>query len=153
MRPFWLKIKVLLNTYIMKKLVISLFSLSLCMAAFATNVNYTPDNVSIFRNPERGFTEEYGGETMLTTSKNRLLKNESLSLTGERASQSLVVLVYYLGNYKTQELPDEIISGFEADMQTLRDKGFKCILRFGYDWDSKNDASLEYVKNISPSHI
>ena len=129
----------------MKKTTILALAMSLGLAANAATINYTPDNTSIFRNPERGFTEEYGGETMLSTSKNRLLKNESLSLTGERASQSLVVLVYYLGNYKTQELPDEILQGFDADMQTLRDKGFKCILRFGYDWKNGKDASLEYV--------
>ena len=57
----------------MRKL-FSVLMLFLCMmTAYATNVTYTADNTSIFPNPERGFTEELGGETMLTNSNNHVI--------------------------------------------------------------------------------
>ncbi len=129
-----------------------LLSLSLCLWATllgATNVTYTADNTSIFRNPERGFTEELGGETMLTDSKNHVIKDEAswyFSESGDRETQTLAVVIYYLGNYKTKDLSDKILQGFDEDMQILRNNGFKCVLRFAYDWNSKNDASLTWVK-------
>ena len=89
-----------------------LLSLSLCLWATllgATNVTYTADNTSIFRNPERGFTEELGGETMLTDSKNHVIKDAAswyFSDSGDRKTQTLAVVIYYLGNYKTKDLSD-----------------------------------------------
>jgi len=119
----------------------------------ATVVNYTADNTTIFRNPERGFTEELGGETMLSDSKNHVIKpdadwyfEETDPDIAERKTQSLLVAIYYLGNYKTKDLSNAILTGFDEDMQILRDKGFKCVLRFAYDWNSKNDAELSWVK-------
>lgn len=119
------------------------------MAIAATNVTYTADETTIFRNPERGFTEELGGETMLKDSQPCVVKPDSdwfFSETGDRESQTLVVLVYYLGNYKTKDLSEKILKGFDDDMAILRKKGFKCVLRFAYDWNSKNDAALSYAK-------
>ena len=119
------------------------------MAIAATNVTYTADETTIFRNPERGFTEELGGETMLKDSQPCVVKPDSdwfFSETGDRESQTLVVLVYYLGNYKTKDLSEKILKGFDDDMAILRKKGFKCVLRFAYDWNNKNDAALSYAK-------
>lgn len=119
------------------------------MAIAATNVTYTADETTIFRNPERGFTEELGGETMLKDSQPCVVKPDSdwfFSETGDRESQTLVVLIYYLGNYKTKDLSEKIFKGFDDDMAILRKKGFKCVLRFAYDWNSKNDAELSYAK-------
>ncbi|MBO4689755.1 MAG: DUF4832 domain-containing protein [Paludibacteraceae bacterium] len=129
-----------------------IFSLLLCLAMFstyATAVTYTADDSTIFPNPERGFTGEVGGETMLSESEYHLLKDKRDSwyfTESGRSSQSLVVLVYYLGNYKSKDIPSKILNGFDDDMQVLRDKGFKCVLRFAYDWKSGNDASLSWVK-------
>ena len=133
----------------MKKIFLSMLSLCVALTAVATNVTYTADNTTIFRNPERGFTEELGGETMLTDNNNHVVKNESgwfFVNSGDRASQTLVVVIYYLGNYRSKDLSDKILQGFDEDMQILRDKGFKCVLRFAYDWNSKNDASVTWTK-------
>lgn len=113
-----------------------------------TVVNYTADDTSIFSNPERGFTEELGGETMLSDSRNHVVKEEGEEYFTNAAqqSQSLVMLMYYLGNYKSKNLSNAILQGFDEDMQILREHGFKCVLRFAYDWNSKNDAALSYVK-------
>ena len=136
----------------MKTRLIILFAL--CSAiAHAGVVNYTADDQSIFPNPERGFTEELGGETKLSNSKNHVVQPEAdwfFDLTdpdnADRQSQSLVVLMYYLSNYKSQDLSTQLLQGFDEDMQILRSHGFKCVLRFAYDWKSKNDAELTWVK-------
>ena len=132
-----------------------LFLLIACsLPVFAVNhVTYQADAVSIFPNPERGFTEELGGELKLSDSKNHVVKPEADwyfdmedEENADRRTQSLVVLMYYLYNYKTKDLSDKILQGFDEDMQILRNNGFKCVLRFAYDWDSKTDADLAHVK-------
>ena len=134
----------------------NLFLLGLCFVATtmqATVVNYTADDTSVFPNPERGFTEELGGETMLANTSNHVVQVEAdwyfdpeEDGYDERQNQTLVMLMYYLGNYRSQDLSAQILQGFDDDMQILRQHGFKCVLRFAYDWNSKNDASLTYVK-------
>ena len=118
------------------------------MTAYATNVTYTADNTTIFPNPERGFTEELGGETMLSNSSNHVIQPEAswYFTSSDRANQTLVVAIYYLGNYRSQDLSSQILQGFNEDMQILRNKGFKCVLRFAYDWNSNNDATVAWTK-------
>ena len=119
----------------------------------ATHVDYQADETSIFPNPERGFTDELGGETKLSDSKNHVVKAEADWFFDEedenykyRKNQSLVMLMYYLYNYKDKDLSAKLLQGFDEDMQILREHGFKCVLRFAYDWKSKNDATLAQVK-------
>lgn len=116
-------------------------------------VTYTADDTSIFPNPERGFTEELGGELKLSDSKNHVVKPEEDWFfdmedpdNADRKSQTLVMLMYYLYNYMTKDLSDKLLQGFDEDMQILRNHGFKCVLRFAYDWNSKKDAELQWVK-------
>lgn len=116
-------------------------------------INYLPDDETVFPNPERGFTDQLGGEVDLTDSKNHVVKSEEdwyWDVEDEnyedRKNQSLVMLMYYLKNYKTKDLSDKILQGFDEDMQILRNHGFKCVLRFAYDWNSKNDAELQWVQ-------
>ena len=128
-----------------------LFLLGLCFVAatmMATVVNYTADDTSVFPNPERGFTEELGGETMLSNTNNHVVQPEGEAYFTQAAqqAQTLVMLMYYLGNYRSQDLSAQILQGFDDDMAILRQHGFKCVLRFAYDWNSKNDATLSYVK-------
>ena len=117
------------------------------------HVTYVADDVTMFRNPERGFTEELGGETMLSDEENHVVLEEADWFFSEedehyadRQYQTLVMLMYYLGNYKTTDLSAAILQGFDEDMQALREEGFKCVLRFAYDWNSKNDADLTHVQ-------
>lgn len=136
-----------------------LFALALC----ANVINYTPDDVTVFPNPERGFTDELGGEFALTDSKNHVVLREAEWFFDpedekyeDRKNQSLVMLMYYLKNYKTKDLSPQILQGFDEDMQALREHGFKCVLRFAYDWSSKNDAdttwALRHIQQLAP-HI
>lgn len=135
-------------------------SLVLCVAwmtttLFAGTVNYTADNNTIFANPERGFI------TMLT---GHLSKSAPYAVVGEESTldqkkknekMSIVLVHYYLTNFKTTaKLPDAVLNGFDADMQVLRNKGMKAIVRFSYaegtygsgKSESAADASLDIVK-------
>lgn len=146
--------KIRINKYvIMKKLVLLLFIICCVAGIQANHVVFTADKLGIFPNPERGFTDELGGETKLSDSKNHVVKPEEewfFDLDDEenedRKTQRLVVLMYYLYNYKTKDLSNKLLQGFDEDMQILRNHGFKCVLRFAYDWNSKNDAELKWVK-------
>ena len=135
-------------------------SLVLCVAWMTTalsagTVNYTADNNTIFANPERGFI------TMLT---GHLSKSAPYAVVGEESTldkkkkdekMSIVLVHYYLDNFKTKgTLPNEVLNGFDADMQVLRNKGMKAIVRFSYaegtygsgKSESATDASLDIVK-------
>ena len=137
----------------MKRLFLFLTVSVLALAVNANDIAYTADDVTIFPNPERGFTDQLGGELALTDSKNHVVQpeeewywDEEDENYPERKNQSLVMLMYYLKNYKTKDLSNKILQGFNEDMQILRNHGFKCVLRFAYDWSSKTDASLQWAQ-------
>ena len=137
----------------MKRLFLLLTAGLLALTASATDITYKADDVTIFPNPERGFTDQLGGDVALSDSKNHVVKPEEEWYWDkedenypDRKNQSLVMLMYYLKNYKTKDLSDKILTGFDEDMQILRNHGFKCVLRFAYDWSSKTDASLTWAK-------
>jgi hypothetical protein len=139
-----------------KNAILTALSILLTMTVSATTVNYTADNTSIFSNPERGFTEELGGETMLTDNNNHVIQPEAdwFFSNSRNSYASLLVAIYYLGNYRTKALSDKILQGFDEDMQILRNKGYKCVLRFAYDWNSCNDATkaqiLSHISQLKP---
>ena len=114
--------------------------------ANASVVTYTSDNTTVFKNPERGFTEELNGK--VTESNPYRVKNQISSNWGKRDCMTMPVVLYNFGNFKSQDLPDKILSGFDEDMQTLRDMGLKCVLRFAYTEreSDKKDAKPEWVK-------
>ena len=135
-----------------------LMTLAVCMAAAmsAETVSYTADNTTIFPNPERGFIEMLTGH--LTKSKPYAVKGHESTLDSYKSGDkmSLVLVHYYLDNFKTTAtLPSAVLNGFDADMQVLRDKGFKAIVRFSYvdgtyekgnDEYSAKDAKLDIVR-------
>ena len=137
-----------IKTYRMMKKILSfalVLVLGMAMQTFATTVNYTADNTSIFRNPERGFTEEISGK--VSDSKPHLLvgNEDFFDEDGVRPTETLVVVLYNLYNYKTKALSSQMLQGFNDDMQVLRNKGFKCVLRFAYSESDKNDATKDQV--------
>ena len=139
----------------MKRII--LIASAVCMAVVmqAGTENYIADNNTIFSNPERGFI------TMLTRhlseSKPYAVKGKEDVLEEKKANEqmSIVLLHYYLDNYKTTEvLPSAVLNGFDEDMQVLRNLGMKAIVRFSYvdgtygkgKKESAEDASLEIVQ-------
>jgi len=131
----------------MKKLVFLVCLLAgFVLTANAIRVTYTPDNKTIFKNPERGFTEEFNG--IVSESSPYRVKNHISSNWGNSDNMTMPMLLYNFNKYKSQDLPSKILEGFDEDMQALRNRGFKCVLRFAYteDEDDKTDAKPEWVK-------
>ncbi len=112
----------------------------------AADIVYIPDHTTIFSNPERGFTEECN--RVVTTSKPNVLKGNISDNWGQKDHMTLLVLLYDFKQFKAVDLPDEILSGFDEDMQILRDNGWKCVLRFAYTEreSDKVDATPEWVE-------
>lgn len=125
----------------------------------AATVSYTADDSSIFPNPERGFIIMLEGH--LTKKAPYAVKGQENTLDKNMSKDqiSLVLVHYYLDNFvTTATLPEEILNAFDTDMQVLRDKGLKAIVRFSYTnktyvngkgEESAKDATLA----IAQSHI
>lgn len=141
----------------MKKTTILALAMSLGLAANAATINYTPDNTTIFKNPERGYTEELS-KKVSDKSPHIIAGHESFfSETGinseterpiARPTETLVMVLYNLQNYRDKALTQDMLDGFDDDMQALRNVGFKCVLRFAYTESEKdkNDAGLARVQ-------
>ena len=112
----------------------------------AATVTYTPDNTTIFKNPERGFTEEQS--RVVSASSPNVIKGHISSNWGKTYHMTLMVVLYNLKNYVAADLPEEVLTGFDEDMQTLREHGLKCVLRFAYteSESNKKDATPAWVK-------
>lgn len=120
----------------------------MCMALGmrASDVRYVADRTTIFRNPERGFTEEVSRKVSVTNPN--VVKGNVNSNWGNKNKMTLAVVLYNFNKFKSEDLPDEVLAGFDEDMQVLRDCGLKCVLRFAYT-ESENDnvdATPEWVK-------
>ncbi|MBQ1858308.1 MAG: DUF4832 domain-containing protein [Paludibacteraceae bacterium] len=116
------------------------------LAMQAAVVTYTPDNTTVFRNPERGFTEELSAK--VSVSHPYVIKNEMDDEWGIEDKMTLAVVLYNFGNFKSQDLPTAILNAFDEDMQVLRSNGMKCVLRFAYSEreSDKVDATPAWVK-------
>ena len=112
----------------------------------ATTLTYQTDNTTIFKNPERGFTEELNGP--VTEKSPYRIKNHMDEKWGTTYKMTMPVVLYNYRNFKDKDLPDAILNGFDEDMQELRNRGFKCVLRFAYtESESDNvDAKPDWVK-------
>lgn len=94
----------------------------------ATNVTYTPDNTTIFPNPERGFyhhTEQKvkDGTTNLST---------STFTTARNSGHTLLLRMYYLDNFRSKDLSQAVLDQITNDFALFRQNGCKAILRFSY---------------------
>ena len=112
----------------------------------ASVVTYTADNTTIFKNPERGFTEELSRKVSEKTPN--VVKGHMDSNWGEKYQMTLMVVLYNFNKYKEQDLPEAVLTGFDEDMQELRDHGLKTVLRFAYteSTNDKKDATPEWVQ-------
>lgn len=142
----------------MKRLNLLFVAMAVTCAVAASTVNYTADDTSIFSNPERGYITMLEGR--LSESSPYCVKGKESTLDSHisRDGISIVLVHYYLTNYRTTStLPAKILNAFDEDMQVLRNKGLKAIIRFSYinqtyesgGVESAVDASL----SIAQSHI
>ena len=131
----------------MKKILclLSLF-IACVLSSQAVVVNYTPDNTTIFKNPEKGYTEELSAK--VTASKPNVVKGNVNNSWGGSSQMTLAMVLYNFKNFKAADLPEEVLAGFDEDMAELRKYGLKTVLRFAYtESQSDNvDATPDWVK-------
>ena len=130
----------------MKRLFFSLFAISVTVVLSAESVTYTPDNTTIFKNPERGYTEELS--RIVSESSPNVVKNNLDANWGGTNQMTLAMVLYNFNKFKAQDLPDKVLAGFDEDMQILRNSGVKCVLRFAYTEreSDKVDATPDWVE-------
>lgn len=134
--------------HILRKLFLSLALVAGAALCHAGVVTYTPDNTTVFRNPERGFTEELSA--IVSPGNPNVVKGElsaSASSYWVTERMSLVMVLYNFNLYKSSDLPAAVLEGFDEDMQELRNYGMKCVLRFAYteEESDKVDATPAWV--------
>ena len=139
----------------MKRLSFLMCAVWMTTALFAGTVNYTADNSTIFANPERGFYTEL--DHVVTKKNPYCVKGREEELRKyyiTKDKKSLLLVLYYLDNFKsTATIPQEVLNGFDEDMQTLRDMGLKAILRFAYTSDDTGEIGYDAPLSIVEKHI
>ncbi len=96
-----------------------------------TVINYTASTKHIL-NPGRGFYAhaEYGWTT--TGASNTTLTNTYLQTLRNTDSISIILRLYYLGEFKASAISAAALTIMQNDMAALRSNGMKCIIRFAY---------------------
>ena len=123
------------------------------MSMQAAVVNYTADNTTIFRNPERGFLTQLGRHTggVCHAVKG---KESYLSKHAANDAGTLILVLYYLDEFNDKDvLPDSIIQGMNEDMQVLRDYGMKAIFRVAYAEDDNGKSGSDRSAADAPLSI
>ena len=140
----------------MKKVFFAIIGLLAGMTVGATNVTYKADESTIFTNPERGFITMLEGH--LSESNPYCIKGQEGALDNHANKDfgTLILAHYYLENFRnTGTIPQKVLNAFDEDMQVLRNKGMKAIIRFSYingtyeksnGEESAKDAPLSIVK-------
>ncbi|MGE5393912.1 MAG: DUF4832 domain-containing protein [Candidatus Saccharibacteria bacterium] len=113
-------------------------------------VNYEPDD-SLFPNPERGFYKYSScnlgsGTGFLSPSTLKAYRNNNISL---------LFRYCYLKNFKNSPISQQALDDFDKDMETIRQSGMKCVLRFAYSESEKEpdaplDIILEHLEQLKP---
>ena len=103
-------------------------------------------------NPERGF---YNPLSFRSSNGNPIPQStiESLRFLG----RTLFHTSYYPTEFMESDISEEFLNLMRANMQSLREGGAKCILRFAYSdsetekpWDPKPEIVHRHIQNIKP---
>ena len=142
----------------MKRLFILLAAVTAAVLTQAASVTYTADNTTIFANPERGFITMIGGN--LSEKKPYGVKGSESTLDAHASGDmgSLVLVHYYLTNFvNTETIPAKVLNAFDEDMQVLRARGMKAIIRFSYANGTYEKNGVESAKDatlaVAKKHI
>ena len=138
----------------MKRLFFVMLTACFSAVVMASTVTYTADNNTIFSNPERGFITMLTGH--LTKSNPYGVKGNESTLDSKKSSEkmSIILVHYYLDSYRTNAtIPDKILNAFDEDMEVLRSKGMKAIIRFSYVDHASNETADDAAWSIVQEHI
>ena len=140
----------------MKKTILAALCL-LCglMTANATVVNYTADDETIFSNPERGFITMLEAKSTSEKPYHAVWgEEESLDAHVAQDNLSLILVEYYLNEFRnTGTLPEEVLNAFDTDMELLRQRGLKAIIRFAYTFSDEGEIGHDASLDIIEQHI
>ena len=136
------------------RFILTLAVLALTATASAGTVNYTADNTTIFPNPERGFITMLEGHLSLSHPYCIKGKESELNAHANNDKGSIILAHYYLENYRTNgNIPDSLLRAFDTDMQVLRSKGMKAIIRFSYTNSDAGDTGQDAPLAIIEKHL
>lgn len=106
----------------------------------------------VFPNPERGFyaTASFKGATASPISASRI---ESARLQ----NMTIFYMGFYPKKYMDGDIAEEFLDMIRNNMQTLRENGAKCVMRFAYSdgenekpWDAKPEIVQRHIQNVKP---
>ena len=159
------------NYYPVKSIISRIIALGALLPLMAANCQKNPDNPPVpddkgletvtytasdenFPNPERGF---YGAAEVYNAD-GRGISQASFN-AARLQGRTLFLLEFHMGNYVTSEIADDYLQTIRARFQSLRDGGFKCILRFcysnGFDesdkpWDATPELVSRHIDQLKP---
>jgi hypothetical protein len=112
---------------------------------------YQPSDAN-FANPERGFFVQ---RTPLWRNGERIPLEPDELAQARAEGISLVRTYYVLDRYRDRPLDDFVLEALVSDMNTVRDSGFKVILRFSYNFpvDNDRDPNFDAPLRIVLQHI
>lgn len=111
------------------------------------------EDYSVFANPERGMYIH----KQFDTSAAQPLKPGELITQREILGYSMVLTIYYLGEFIDKPINDQMLNLIEQNMVTLRESGLKAIVRFAYSqsedaatYDAPEDITLGHIAQLAP---
>jgi len=122
-----------------------------------TVINYTGTEAD-FANPERGWYDQYtthSGGASLGTNYNEM-SAEELRNKRENDNMTLVLRLFMLHQFLEEpEISADYLSKVQADFDTIRAAGMKCIVRFAYSrsldadvWDATPEIVFSHILSL-----
>lgn len=119
-----------------------------CTIGQGQTATYTVDNSEIV-NPERGFYHH----TETHSSDYDFLSASSLSGYRNDRKVSLILRVFYLESYVDSPIAASYLTKMQTDFNTIRESGFKTIIRFAYSDNNQDANPKDAPKDVVLNHI
>ena len=156
------------KTYILRQLIQFALSLSFILVISimckqeahgqSSTIKY-PATKEEIANPERGWYDDYysyaGGSNMGNIF--RPLKTKELLSMRENDNITLILRLFYLHKFLEEtQVSQEYLDWMQADFDSIRAAGVKCILRFAYSasqgaavWDATPDKVFSHIESLA----
>lgn len=137
-------------------LLIGCFLVSSHSIAQTTTRNYLTISSDI-ANPERGWYNDYYNFDSYLTGSFYPLDSATLAQRRLDDNVTLILRMFYLHQFLSEDaVSDEYIVKMQADFNTARAAGVKCIIRFSYSdsqnastWDATPDKVFSHIQSLS----